>query len=138
MTENERVLVDMIYSNILKVDELGLVWKVKKKHKNWDGYKDCKPTIQGTQNQRYIRLIVRDENGIIRRAQAHRVIFIYNYGDIPKGLEINHKNGIKDDNRLKNLELMTPSQQMIHAVNTLGRKVGNRSSGKNRKGVHSK
>lgn len=139
MTKSEQVLVDMIYNNILKIDELGLVWKIKKKHKEWVGYKDCIPTLQGSETDNgYIRLTIRDENGITRKAQAHRVIFIYNYGDIPEGIQVNHKDGIKHNNKIDNLELMTPSQQMIHAINILGRKIGNRTCGENRKGVHSK
>lgn len=46
---------------------------------------------------------------------AHRLVWQYFFGDIPKGLEINHVNGIKNDNRPKNLELVTPAEQAAHA-----------------------
>jgi len=36
----------------------------------------------------------------------HRLIWIQNYGEIPKGMIIHHKNGEKKDNRIKNLELI--------------------------------
>jgi len=37
----------------------------------------------------------------------HRLIWIQNYGEIPEGMIIHHKNGKKKDNRIKNLELCT-------------------------------
>ncbi len=40
---------------------------------------------------------------------VHRLIWKMNYGDIPQGKYIDHINGVKDDNRLKNLRLVTKS-----------------------------
>lgn len=46
---------------------------------------------------------------------AHRFIWEWVYGPVPDGLEINHKNGIKIDNRIANLEVVTKSENIIHA-----------------------
>lgn len=46
---------------------------------------------------------------------AHRLVWQYFYGDIPDGLCINHKNGIKDDNRPDNLEIVTYTENLKHA-----------------------
>jgi hypothetical protein len=125
MTTDERVLLQMIYDGILKVDEVGLIWKLKKRHKEWNGeYRPCTPHLIGSDARGYIRIVVRDGDKNLR-AQAHRLVFLSLYGDIPDGIQINHKDGVRHNNHPDNLELMTPSQQMIHAVDVLGRRVGN-------------
>lgn len=53
---------------------------------------------------------------------AHRVVFEAFYGAIPKGQQINHKNGIKDDNRLENLEICTQAENNKHAREVLKKK----------------
>jgi len=55
---------------------------------------------------------------------VHRIVYETFCGQIPKGLQINHINGIKTDNRLSNLEMVTAKQNMTHAVLT-GLKKGN-------------
>lgn len=50
--------------------------------------------------------------------QAHRIVWMAFNGLIPKDLQINHKNGIKSDNRLVNLEIVTNSQNTQHAFDT--------------------
>lgn len=46
---------------------------------------------------------------------AHRMIWESVHGPIPEGLQINHINGVKADNRIANLELVTPSENAKHA-----------------------
>ena len=40
----------------------------------------------------------------------HRLIWIQNYGEIPEGMIIHHKNGKKKDNRLNNLKIVSRSE----------------------------
>lgn len=47
--------------------------------------------------------------------QAHRMVWEAVNGQIPEGMQINHKNGIKHDNRIANLELVTPLENVQHA-----------------------
>jgi len=46
---------------------------------------------------------------------AHRLVWQWFNGDIPDGMVVNHRNGIKDDNRPKNLELVSMSDNISHA-----------------------
>jgi hypothetical protein len=41
---------------------------------------------------------------------AHRLIWIYHYGSIDENLQIDHINGIKDNNSIENLRLVTAQQ----------------------------
>lgn len=47
-----------------------------------------------------------------RKQYLHRVIWEDYYGKIPEGYEIHHKNGIKTDNRIENLELLKHKDHM--------------------------
>jgi len=59
---------------------------------------------------------------------AHRLLWETFVGPIPKGLQINHKNGDKQDNRLSNLEVVTASENTRHKFRTLGHKPPNNPS----------
>ena len=41
---------------------------------------------------------------------AHRLIWVYHYGSIDKDMEIDHINGVKDDNDINNLRLVTAQE----------------------------
>lgn len=53
------------------------------------------------------------------RTSMHRVVAMTFLGE-PNGREVNHKNGIRTDNRVENLEWVTKSYNNLHARYVLG------------------
>ena len=60
-----------------------------------------------------------------RRFQEHRLVFLYHFGYMPK--QIDHINGIKDDNRIENL------RKANHSLNQMN--TSPRASGSGERGV---
>lgn len=51
--------------------------------------------------------------------KIHRLVAMYHLSDYSNNLQVNHKNGIKSDNRVCNLEMMTNSQNAYHGWNLI-------------------
>ncbi len=67
-------------------------------------------------------MIYLEANGMLLKTTVHRIVaqhFIPNPENKP---EVNHKNGIRNDNRLDNLEWCTTSENIKHSFSVLGRK----------------
>lgn len=56
-------------------------------------------------------------SGKPKHAEIHQLVLLTFVGP-SNGLWVNHKNGIKKDNRLENLEYSTPSENTKHAYDT--------------------
>jgi hypothetical protein len=56
--------------------------------------------------------------------RVHRIIWEMHNGPVPGGLEIDHRNGIRHDNRLENLRLATRSQNQMNRGCERGTKLG--------------
>lgn len=56
--------------------------------------------------------------GARTRTYVHRIIYEAVHGRIAPGMDINHINGCKTDNRIVNLEVATRSENIAHAYRT--------------------
>jgi len=110
---------------VIDVDSKGNVWRLKKKSNGkYGGYYHIKPYILGYKNSDGYIFNTLSCSGNQYGVFCHSLVWIFNNGLIPNGMEINHKNGIKDDNRLENLEVVTPRQNICHARDVLGIQFG--------------
>ncbi|WP_460670492.1 NUMOD4 motif-containing HNH endonuclease [Larkinella ripae] len=69
-------------------------------------------------NQRGYLCISLSRKHKYKRFFVHRIVMHAFVGPIPDGYTVNHKNGIKDDNRLENLEYVTQAENNAHAFRT--------------------
>lgn len=65
--------------------------------------------------KQYVRVLL--PNG--KQIGAHRIIVLAAHGHIKPGLVVNHRNKNRHDNRLTNLELVTPRMNALHANGSL-------------------
>jgi len=101
---NELKLLELVQSGVFEIDDEGHIWRT-----NW-GPRHRAENDMGSYLQ--IRAMI---DGVRYYAMAHRLVWVWLVGPIPSGMEINHRNGKKQDNRLSNLEVVSASENVKHA-----------------------
>lgn len=137
MTESEQAFLAFVAIGVFSVDREGRIWKhrrliagsqqgtppywreqeVKRAElSKSDGY----PTVMFSDGKRRHKIF------------AHRVVWMLTaQADIPPAMQVNHKNGKRGDTRPENLEVVTASENTIHGIRVLGRKIRPRSGEEN-------
>jgi hypothetical protein len=95
--------------------ETGIVTGRKKRH----GKKKPGRVVGSPNNDGYLQILIG-----YKSYKLHRVVWKLHYREDPHGREIDHINGVRDDNRIKNLRLVTRGENMMnkcmHKNNTSG------------------
>lgn len=105
---NEKWFVALVNTGLLQVKRSGSVFNVKTNR-----------YIGATGSGGYPKISFQDPvTKRIRSVQIHRLVWTVYKGSIPSNRVLNHKDGIKTNSRLSNLELVTLSENACHAVKT--------------------
>lgn len=71
-------------------------------------------------NQNGYQHIVLSKDGVAKDFRVHRLVAEHFIENKEHKRDVNHKNGIKTDNRAANLEWLTHSENELHKIYTLG------------------
>jgi hypothetical protein len=86
-----------------------------------------KPALTGG----YLKTMIKNDSGYFKTIAIHRIIALVFLGDKPSKLhEVNHIDGNKQNNSVKNLEYVTHKENVIHAFknNLVGTREGSKNS----------
>lgn len=110
---NDWLIAELLSSGAFHVDDAGRLWRAIHQ---WQRYPNAKRPAHWTQCATvscYGYLVTRFRYATLF---VHRIVYAALLGQLVEGMEINHKNGDKQDNRPENLELVTNRDNQRHAV----------------------
>ena len=112
------------YENLYEVSNIGAIKRLKSTQGHKKGQLLSPVLCTG-----YLRVgLTKNKN--IKNKYVHRLVLEAFTEHIPRGMECNHKNGIRADNRIENLEWVTRSYNSWHKCNILKFKIKRKRNGR--------
>lgn len=110
------------YEGFYQVSNLGRVKSLERVRKNWTGGVWVQPEAilkPHKNHDGYLQLGLTTKHGTRKAERVHRLVAIAFIDNPDKLPEVNHKNGIRDDNRVENLEWVSHDDNIryTHATN---------------------
>jgi len=96
-----------------QIDTDGNIWTTKKSSQNKKG--ELYKLTLSKKKTGYLYANIYWGRRLSERAslRVHRLVYETFVGPIPEGFVVDHINDIKDDNTLENLQLLTPSENLL-------------------------
>lgn len=126
-TSNLEALEGYHFDNRYIATRLGGVYLITEEN---DTEYTCKKMSPFKTKDGYIEYVLTYPTGLKKHIQEQRVIAGLFVPRVPGKEYVNHKNGIRDDNRAFNLEWTTASENIQHSFDVLGKTVWNSSKKK--------
>lgn len=118
ISDNERALIELVRDGQWEIDSQGRIWRTA----HWVGLRNGGKHLVPCERRRVEKVLPQGYlqvratiDGKRLHTGAHRLVWQHFNGDIPVGHEINHKNGLKDDNRPGNLTCGSAGDNIAHA-----------------------
>jgi hypothetical protein len=111
------VFKELISRGILEIRDDGTIWKLAIRD-NLQREKSISPKRAENRSKRGYLMVKMSMCGKHFLVSAHQAVYTLTKGEIPPGLDVNHKDGKKDNNHPENLELVTRSENHMHAYRT--------------------
>lgn len=118
MKKSEKVIIEAVKSGEFSIDSEGRIWRYAKWINYRVGYRRLTNPIRGERSNIGYLEVSYSKNEKSYRAKSHRIVWIYFHNSISNDKQINHKNGVRSDNRPCNLELVTSAENVQHAYRT--------------------